>query len=103
MKHKISVELAEKILDRSGGSCENCGGFGSEIHHVVRRSVEPTEDNLILLCTNCYRGTYGVHGMKGHELDVKLKKNLQDKLFAKGLSESEVRKLMGGKIEVEWW
>ena len=98
MKHKISKELAEKILDRS--MCEVCGGIGSEIHHIVRRSLKPTENNLILLCSNCHRGTNGVHGMKGHKLDVILKKGLQDKLFAKGFNESEVRKMMGGRIEV---
>ena len=99
MKHKVSKELAQAVIDRSGGNCEICGShYGCQIHHIVRRSVPPTEDNLIMLCWSHHLGTYGVHGMRGHKFDVELKKNLQAKLFDDGHSEEEVRKMMGGML-----
>ena len=101
MKHKVSKQLAQEIIDRSGGCCEICGSCSvCQIHHILRRFVKPTRDNLIMLCWNCHLGTNGVHGKNGHELDIKLKKDLQAKLFDSGLSEEEVRKMMGGKLEI---
>ena len=101
MKHKISSELAQEIIERSGGYCEICGsGLVCQIHHIVRRHVPPTRDNLIMLCYTHHLGTCGVHGRDGHELDIKLKKELQAKLFADGHSEEVVREMMGGKLEI---
>ena len=99
MKHKVSSQLAQSIIDRSGGCCELCGSHSvCQIHHIVRRSVPATYENLIMLCWNHHLGKNGVHGMNGHSLDIKLKKDLQAKLFDSGLSEEEVREKMGGMI-----
>ena len=84
-------------------TCEVCGNtYGLQKHHIVKRSQGggDHEDNLIWLCWDCHHGTYGVHGKHGHELDKKLKLKLQAKYFAQGKTESEVRKLMGGRLYV---
>ena len=64
--------------------CAVCGGVGSEMHHIIRRShckaMVHAEINLIALCPKHHRhNTYGVHG-KNKELDNKLKLELQNKL-----------------------
>lgn len=63
-----------------------CGCQATEMHHIMFRSqvkaLEKCELNQIYLCSQCHRGTYGVHGKNGHELDQKLKKQFQDKLNA---------------------
>ncbi len=101
-KAKVPPALGQFIIDRSGGSCEICGSTnGCQIHHIIRRIVESDADNLIMLCWEHHHGTNGVHGMNGHKLDLKLKIELQEKYFAQGNSESEVRKLMGGKLYFE--
>ena len=64
--------------------CEVCGGVGSELHHIIRRShcraLIHCELNLIALCPKCHRSSKGVHGKHGHELDHKLKLDFQNKL-----------------------
>lgn len=61
-----------------------CGQRATELHHIVFRSiVKPLENctlNHIYLCSNCHRGTNGVHGSKGHKLDWQLKLEFQNKL-----------------------
>ena len=64
--------------------CAVCGGVGSEMHHIIRRShckaMVHAEINLIALCPKCHRhNIHGVHG-KNKELDNKLKLELQNKL-----------------------
>jgi hypothetical protein len=39
-----------------------------------------------------------VHGKNGKELDLRLKRELQEKYFRGGYTEDEVRELMGGKL-----
>ncbi|SHJ53255.1 hypothetical protein SAMN02745163_02082 [Clostridium cavendishii DSM 21758] len=61
-----------------------CGRRATELHHIVFRSqnkpLENCKFNHIDLCQECHRGTRGVHGSKGHKLDIKLKLNFQNKL-----------------------
>ena len=64
--------------------CAVCGGVGSEMHHIIRRShckaMVHAEINLIALCPKCHRhNIHGVHG-KNKELDNRLKLDLQNKL-----------------------
>ncbi|MEG1870971.1 MAG: hypothetical protein RR192_03115 [Peptostreptococcaceae bacterium] len=64
---------------------EDCGSpHLVELHHIVFRGQAPAlincKNNLIPLCYEHHKGTYGVHGSKGHELDVKLKYEFQEKL-----------------------
>ena len=76
------------------GVCQNCGATGIiEKHHIFFRSkakaLVDCKLNLIDLCHECHRGTNGVHGPHGHKLDIKLKRQAQDKLI-KALQENEI-------------
>ena len=76
------------------GVCQNCGATGIiEKHHIFFRSkakaLVDCKLNLIDLCQECHRGTNGVHGPHGHKLDIKLKRQAQDKLI-KELQENEI-------------
>ena len=63
--------------------CEGCGGVGTELHHVIRRShckaLIHCELNLVALCPKCHRSKQGIHG-GNKELDRKLKLDFQNKL-----------------------
>lgn len=69
--------------------CEECLKNGvytyGEQHHIVKRSQNKAmikaPINHIYLCSECHRGTKGVHGKDGHKLDIKLKLKLQKELF----------------------
>lgn len=93
-KGYVSPELAQAIIERSNGCCEVCGGnINCQIHHIVkRRKVDASILNLIMLDYNCHEGK------DKYKIDLQLKLDLQDKYYAQGKSEEEVRELMGGKI-----
>ena len=60
--------------------CGRCSGI--ERHHIMhganRSNAE--EDGLwVYLCADCHRGTEGVHGRDGHELDMELKTMAQER------------------------
>lgn len=64
---------------KTAKSCFFCGQqTGLERHHCLhgtanRRLAE--QDGLwVWLCAECHRGTDGVHGMNGHNLDASLKR-----------------------------
>lgn len=59
-----------------------CGYYIVEIHHVFygNKRKKSTEDGLVVpLCAEHHRGTYGVHGKEGHNLDLKYKKLAEQK------------------------
>ena len=99
----ISPELASKVISRADRYCESCGRkvYGGEIHHIVNRHVDATEENLIYLCFECHRGTSGCHGRDGAPLMLKLRIDLQNKYYRQGCTEEEVRAKMGGMIYIE--
>lgn len=89
------------VSSRADGRCEVCHqyyGDRLELHHILRRKIDATKENCIMLCQNCHRGTKGIHGRDGHELDLKLRLELQDKYYSMGMGEDAVRRWMGGKI-----
>ena len=100
----MNKEIVQAVLERSGGCCENCGAadYMVQIHHVVggngKRKQHENEFSLILLCWNCHHSTWGVHGREGKELDIMLKRKLQETYFSQGYLEDEVRIKMGGKL-----
>lgn len=97
----MNKKVYEEVYQRSKGLCEVCGSNGGgivELHHVVRRKVETTPENCIMLCYEHHRGTFGVHGSRGAEFDRQLKKTLQGYYKAQGKSEEEIRTLMGGRL-----
>ncbi|QNO14941.1 HNH endonuclease [Alkalicella caledoniensis] len=101
---KKQIEKVKQIVrENADGYCQECDhwfGEALEFHHIVFQSQggRDTIENGIMLCHGCHRGTNGVHGKNGRELDLKLKLKLQDYYFDQGLSEDIVRVLMGGKL-----
>ena len=81
-------------------SCEVCGKKATQIHHRVFRSkvhaLVKCESNYCYLCTDCH---VKVHSRDGHELDVKLKLEFQNKLemlFDKEyLTEDDIQQTLG--------
>lgn len=95
----MNKEVAQAVLERSMGVCEVChSSLMPEIHHILRRKVEADKDNCIMLCYIHHRSELGTHGRDGHELDLKLKRELQGKYFDMGYDEDTTRRLMGGKL-----
>lgn len=57
------------VIERDEGTCQECGGPGQEIHHVVPKRMggrhgeakkrSESIDNLQLLCVKCHRGKHG--------------------------------------------
>ena len=83
--------------------CYVCGNPNVELHHICFRSKVPSLTNCVLnhvyLCPEHHRGTYSPHGKYGHELDIKLKLEFQNKLeilFDKEyLTEEEIKQTLG--------
>lgn len=49
---------------------------------------------IVYLCADCHRGTYGVHGKYGHEVDMDLKK-ISQKMYEENHSRDEWMKEIG--------
>ena len=66
-----------KSIIQSNKECYVCKKtYGLELHHCIfgRNRHNSDEDGLVVwLCSEDHRGTYGVHGKYGKELDTKLK------------------------------
>lgn len=97
------MKFFDEIMERANYRCELCGsGNMVEIHHLLggsgRRKQQERKETLMALCYECHRGTWGIHGKYGNQLDIKLKQELQDYYFSKGKDEDEVRRLMGGRL-----
>lgn len=64
--------------------CFVCASSNTEKHHIIKRSQSKAlikcQLNLVELCPTHHRGHNGVHGKNGHELDLRLKINFQNKL-----------------------
>lgn len=64
--------------------CKVCGNPYTELHHIMFRSevkaLEHCKLNLVNLCVEHHKGTYGVHGSKGSSLNKKLKLEFQNTL-----------------------
>jgi len=41
------------VRDRDADTCQDCGGRGSEVHHIVSRIWE--EKNMLVLCRECHQ------------------------------------------------
>ncbi len=90
-----------------GCVCGVCGATATELHHIIFRKqnkqLENCKLNYIFLCRRCHRGTNGVHGTDGHELNQKLKLHFQNKLeilFVKEYLETkEIKVALGIKNE----
>ena len=94
----MNKKVYEAVSNRADGECECCHRSGNlELHHILRRKVPATLSNCIMLCGECHRGTNGIHGKNGHELDFKLKLKLQN-IYIDNYPTMDIRTLMGGRI-----
>ena len=99
-KKKLDSKLREAVKHKAGYCCELCGRGGEhQVHHIFggngrRRKTERIEC-LAYLCINCHNKLHsnGI-GNKG------LKLKSQNELASKGYSEDEIRKIVGGKLEI---
>lgn len=86
-------------------SCSKCGSNNIvQEHHIIKRGQAKflinCKLNLIKLCWEHHHGTCGVHGKLGSELDLELKRELQNKLtnVFKGkefFSEADIKNKLG--------
>lgn len=56
--------------------------YNLHLHHIIfgKNRKKCDEDKLMIyLCKDHHEGTYGVHGKKGHNLDLELKRMAQRK------------------------
>ena len=67
-------------------------------HHIyfgtARRKISEKYGFKVWLCYEHHQGTYGVHGTKGHKLDLYLKQTCQRKYEEKHTRE-DFRKIIG--------
>ena len=83
--------------------CWVCGNPNVEAHHSIFKSkckpLEHCELVIYYLCPEHHRSSVGVHGRDGHELDLKLKLDFQNKLemlFDKEyLTEDDIQQTLG--------
>jgi len=97
----MDKKIYNAVSGNADGYCQVCHRYGGEyleLHHILRRKIEATKENCMMLCGECHRGTNGIHGKNGHILDLELKVGLQHKYFKMELHEGEVRKLMNGRL-----
>lgn len=66
-----------KSIIQKDTQCIVCGNYQAEDHHIffgsAKRKLSEEYGLKVWLCSSHHRGTYGVHGKKGHVLDMKLK------------------------------
>jgi len=56
-RNEFSKKVRDQIYERDQGKCRNCGGVGTEIHHVVFRSQggRGVFTNGLLVCHYCHK------------------------------------------------
>lgn len=71
----------KSILNTEKGRCYRCQKvIDTELHHIYYGKNRKASDKMgftVYLCPECHRGTYGVHGKYGHEVDMDLKRICQ--------------------------
>lgn len=104
----MNSTIASAVIERSQMQCEyrDCrSAHISQLHHIIKgkgkRTKCETEQSIMCLCWEHHYGNNGVHGKNGHNMDLELKLDLQQKYYNMGKQESEVRRLLGGKIYSE--
>lgn len=78
--------------------CFVCKNPKVEEHHIFfgnpRRKISERYGLKVWLCVEHHRGTNGVHGKNGHELDLRLKEIAQE-VFERKHTREEFIKLFG--------
>jgi len=80
-----------------GDTCIICGKPYAELHEIFygkNSQLSKLYGLQVRLCDEDHRGTDGVHGKNGHELDIKLKQYGQ-RLFEETHTREEFRAIFG--------
>lgn len=84
--------------------CYVCGNCNTENHHIIFRGQSKAlikcKLNLVELCEAHHRGHDGIHGKNGRALDLKLKLDLQDRLFSLFEKDYITKKDIENKLEI---
>lgn len=72
----------ESVLTTTKGICYRCQKYcQTELHHIIHAGCSKKKQErmglIVYLCPECHRGTYGMHGTKGAENDLDMKKMAQ--------------------------
>ena len=94
----MDKRVYKAVSDRAGGLCELCYQYKPlQLHHIVggrgKRKQHETVDSCIMLCLDCHDDVEG-----NIKLDRALKKMVQAIYAGKGHGETEIRRMMGGKL-----
>ena len=63
---KLSASKEQKRYAIDHQYCEICGGLGSDVHHIIFRSQQGTDEacNLITLCRAHHEWAHGIESKK---------------------------------------
>lgn len=101
-KRKKSATVSDarrySILTDDLESCYTCGSMQNvELHEIFFGSTRNSSKRyglVVPLCPECHKGTYGVHGSRGHFMDVSLKEEGQ-RAFEKHYPATDFMKIFG--------
>jgi len=96
--YEVTDELAQQVIERSGGICENpeCNNKAQEINHLCSHSRRSHIENLNYLCIDCHRTGKDAFHSFGKFYKYCMKK-LQDYYFKAGYSREQVVFLLAKK------
>lgn len=94
----MDKRIYKAVSERAGGLCELCGQYKPlSLHHIIggrgKRKVHETVDSCIMLCMDCHE-----EAESNFRLDRALKKIAQAIYAGQGHGETEIRRMMGGKL-----
>ena len=100
MAKQLSNKLRKEVEKKANYMCELCGRSGNhQVHHIFsgkgRKDKTERIECLAYLCINCHRK---LHDTGANNRYLKLK--AQSELSSKGYNEDEIRKIVGGKLEI---
>lgn len=55
-RNNFSKKIKQEVYDEVDGKCQQCGGRGEQVHHVMPRSRggRGVKTNALLLCHSCH-------------------------------------------------
>lgn len=93
-------DIAEEVIERTKGMCEICYGPGEHLHHAVsgkgKRIEHQNQYSVYNLCRSCHEL---VHSNRFE--DLRLKFETQKRYKELGLSEKEIKRLMGDRLYIK--
>jgi len=56
-RNNFSKKVRQEVYEENNGLCQQCGGRGTEIHHVMPRGRQGrgVKTNALLVCAPCHR------------------------------------------------